>query len=305
MKRIYHICLSSDDEVLFRDLEDYNRGFNCFAIALFRTSSTGLVESFMSTHCHLLVQTDDPRQTMYHFRNSYSKYFNYKYHRDGRLGETRHFVLEVAGHHHLLAAISYILRNALHHGVSPIPFAYPHSTANSIFRKEMGKFFSEPLLPRRSLYAKFVGRSVEYPDSYKMTASGLFLRESVLDIPYVENLFVTPRAFSYYMTRKSSEEWDSEQTKDNNGSEPINLSKIESGVNMNTLNRMYMYENGKADYRKLNDIDLCMELDTIVKSQYGKDSVYCLSDTEKRSIARYLYKERYISESQIRRCLVL
>ena len=45
MKKTYHLCLSSDDEVMFRDLEDYNRGFNCFALALYMTDSTGLVES--------------------------------------------------------------------------------------------------------------------------------------------------------------------------------------------------------------------------------------------------------------------
>ena len=34
MKRTYHLCLSAGNEIMFRDLEDYNRGFNCFAIAL-------------------------------------------------------------------------------------------------------------------------------------------------------------------------------------------------------------------------------------------------------------------------------
>ena len=50
MKKTYHLCLSAGDEIMFRDLEDYNRGFNCFALALYKTGSTGLVESFMSTH---------------------------------------------------------------------------------------------------------------------------------------------------------------------------------------------------------------------------------------------------------------
>ena len=40
---------------MFRDLEDYNRGFNCFALALYKTGSTGLVESFMATHTHQVV----------------------------------------------------------------------------------------------------------------------------------------------------------------------------------------------------------------------------------------------------------
>jgi hypothetical protein len=46
MKKTYHLCLSSD-EVMFRDEEDYNRGFNAFALALYKTDSVGLVESIM------------------------------------------------------------------------------------------------------------------------------------------------------------------------------------------------------------------------------------------------------------------
>ena len=60
MKRTFHICLSSHDEVMFRDEDDYNRGFNTFALALYKTDSIGLVESFMSDHVHMLVQTEDP-----------------------------------------------------------------------------------------------------------------------------------------------------------------------------------------------------------------------------------------------------
>ena len=139
MKKTYHLCLSGGDEILFRDEEDYNRGFNCFALALYKTGSTGLVESFQSTHCHKMVQTEDPVEFMYVMRQSYSKYFNRKYDRHGRVGEKMHFTLEVVGLHHHLAAMSYVLRNALHHGVVPIPYAYPHCSANAIFRREMGK----------------------------------------------------------------------------------------------------------------------------------------------------------------------
>ena len=93
MKKTYHLCLSAGEEVMFRDLEDYNRGFNCFALALHRTGSTGLVESFMSTHTHLVVQTDTPKELMHCFRHPYSIYFNNKYMRMGRLGEKTHFTM--------------------------------------------------------------------------------------------------------------------------------------------------------------------------------------------------------------------
>ena len=303
MKKTYHLCVSAGDEVMFRDLQDYHRGFNYFALALYKTGSTGLVESIMSTHGHFLIQTAYPKDFMFHFRNPYSKYFNHKYDRGGRLGEDKHFTLEIIGHHHTLAAASYVLRNALHHGVAPIPYAYPHCSANAIFRKEMGKFQYERLLPEKS-YRRFLGRHAEYPNSYKMSESGLFIRESVLDIPQVENLFGTPRAFNYYMSRKSSEEWETEQNKDNN-LPPVNLSRIENGVKIHNINKMMIFESGKADYRKVSDIDLCTELDRLAREKYGKQSVYQLANSEKLCIASELYSKRHISEPQIQRCLAL
>lgn len=303
MKKTYHLCLSAGEEVLFRDLEDYNRGFNCFAIALYKTVSSGLVESFMSTHSHQLVQTEAPKDLMYFFRMSYSMYFNRKYHRSGKLGEKNHFTMEVVGYHHILAASSYVLRNALHHGISPIPYAYPHCSANAIFMKEMGKSPCQRLIDPRH-YRRFIGKNAEYPASYKMNESGVFLRESVLDIPQVENLFVTPRAFNWYMSRKSSEEWEAEQGKDKNGKAPINIATIESGVITESTEKMLIYENGKTDYRRPSDIDICTEIDRNILPKYGKTSVYMLTRQEKQQIAEHLYRNLHIGERQIRRCLV-
>ena len=289
---------------MFRGLEDYNRAFNCFAIALYKTNSTGLVESFMSTHIHMLVQTNSPKDFMMYFRMLYTAYFNKKYGRSGRLGERLHFTMEVVGYHHLLAAMSYILRNALHHGVAPIPYAYPHCSANAIFMREMGKRPEENLLPKKSYY-KYVGRTAEYPDSYKMNKSGVFLRESVLDIPQVENLFVTPRMFNFYMSRKSSEEWEAEQSKDQNGSPLINIQSIEKGVSTESIEKLLLFENGKADYRKLSDIDLCTEIDRNLLHKYGKRSVYQLSSEEKKHIANLLYNTLHLNAAQIHRCLAM
>ena len=304
MKKTYHLCLSAGNEIMFRDLEDYYRGFNCFAIALYKTGSTGLVESFMSTHIHLLVQTNSPKDFMRCFRMLYTTYFNKKYGRSGRIGEKLHFTMEIVGYHHMIAAMSYILRNALHHGVAPIPYAYPHCSANAIFMSEMGKRPEENLLPKKSFY-KYLGRTAEFPDSYKMSKSGVFLRESVLDIPQVENLFVTPRMFNFYMSRKSSEEWEAEQSKDQNSSTPINIMSIETGVNTDSIEKLLLFESGKADYRKLSDIDVCTEIDRNILRKYGKISVYQLSSEEKTQIANHLYNKFHLNVAQIRRCLAM
>ncbi len=212
--------------------------------------------------------------------------------------------MEVVGYHHMLAAMSYILRNALHHGVAPIPYAYPHCSANAIFMREMGKRPVENLLPRKSYY-KFLGKTAEYPDTYKMSSNGVFLRESVLDIPQVENLFVTPRMFNFYMSRKSSEEWEAEQSKDQNSSPLINIQSIEKGVSTEPIEKLLLFENGKADYRKLSDIDLCTEIDRNILPRYRRASVYQLSPEEKRQIANNLYHNLHVNAAQIHRCLAM
>ncbi len=304
MKKTYHLCLSAGEEVLFRDVEDYNRGFNCFALALYNTDSIGLVESEMSTHYHQLVQSEKPEELMRNFRLSYSMYFNKKYHRSGKLGEKKHYTMEIVGYNHMIAAMSYVLRNPLHHGVAPIPYVYPYSTVNSIFMKEMGKVPYRDILDRRYC-RRFINRSAQFPDKYVMSQGGVFLRETVLDIPQVENLFVTPRSFNWHMTRKSSDEWESEQGRDNNNLPPINLSIIEKGIKMNDTAEMLINENGKSNYRRPSDLDVCAEIDDNILPKYNKVSVYHLSRQEKQQIAEHLYKTLHINESQIRRCLVL
>lgn len=304
MKKSYHLCLSAGDEIMFRDLEDYRRGFNCFAIALYKTGSTGLVEAFMSNHFHLMIQTEDPKDFMYNMRQPYSKYFNQKYGRNGALGEKEHFQLEIRGLHHHLAAMSYILRNPLHHGIAPIPYAYPHSSVNVIFQHEMGKSNTDILIPEKSYY-KHIGRRAAYPDTYKMNDKGMFLRESVLDIVQVENMFATPRSFDYYMGRKTSEDWHKEQSKDNIDNPPVKLEAIEYGVNSHSLERMLINENGRCDYRKMSDIDVCTLVDHQILPSIGKSSVYQLTSEEKEWIAEFLFKTYHIGSDMIRRCLVM
>ena len=68
---------------------------------------------------------------------------------------------------------------------------------------------------------------------------------------------------------------------------------------------MIVYESGKADYRKISDIDLCTELDLLAQNRYGRQSTYQLTTKEKLMIAEDLYRNRHLSESQIRRCLIL
>lgn len=319
-RKTYHLCLSSKEEVMFRSHEDFNRAFNYYALALHKTDSIGLADSFMSNHLHVVVQTSDPDKLMYAFRNSYAKYFNKKYQRHGRLGNIKHFCIELNGLYHILAAISYTLRNALHHGIAATPFGYKHSSINSIFKNELGKTHPLKILPKRSYY-KHLGQHTKFPEHFMMSEDGIFLRECVYDIQLVENLFATPRAFNYYMTRKTSEEWIKEQEKDNNNIPPVTLRDIEhwafkgehdisNPLTGDTLRTFLQHEHGRNDYNRITDIELCSKIDSYIR-EYSKSSsstsptVYIISLEEKHSLAKLLQQENYIKPEQLRRCLIL
>ena len=107
------------------------------------------------------------------------------------------------------------------------------------------------------------------------------------------------------MSRKSSEEWEREQSKDGVESAPINLHSFEHYATQQDLENMLIFEHGKADYRKVSDIELCSLIDSITQDKYVRHSVYQLSQKEKKEIAEDLYKKFRIPEAQIRRCLIL
>ena len=133
---VYHVCLSSHDEVMFRSAADLNMGFNCLAVAALFTGSQLLAEGFMTTHYHFLLRTSSLREVMFRCRYAYARYFNIKYHRSGSIGEKRYFWLEIDGLYHTLSAqLCYKAR--------------PSSRAgNNSFR--LSALFGECLLPFRS-----------------------------------------------------------------------------------------------------------------------------------------------------------
>ncbi len=313
-RKTYHICLSSKNEVMFRSEEDFNRAFNYYALALHKTDSIGLADCFMSNHLHIVVQTSCPDRLMYAFRNSYARYFNYKYQRTGRLGDKNHFIIELDGLYHTLAAISYTFRNPVHHGVTSTPFEYPYSAANSIFREALGKNAKLNLLHKRN-YHRFIGKQTIIPEHFLMSESGTFLRHCIMDIQMVENFFTTPRAFNFYMTRKSGSEWIKEQENDNNNKPSITLEMIEEWTGTNnslssqskesTISRMLKNEYGRNDYRKITDIDLCSKIDNLVTTYLKKPSIYTLTLSEKEFITKIITQEIHISTNQLCRCLAM
>ena len=87
MKKVYHFCLSAGEcGVLCRTDEDYRYLVNCLGLAGYMTGSLLLAYCVMSNHVHCCVRTDDVAGFIKRWRYSYTRYFNEKYRRKGRLG---------------------------------------------------------------------------------------------------------------------------------------------------------------------------------------------------------------------------
>lgn len=267
MTKTYHLCISGGNEVLFRSEEDYIRGINTLCLAAHKTESSLLAYSFMSNHVHVGVRTKVPQQLIKLFRYPYGRYFNKKYHRSGSLGEKEPFCQEIDGLYHLLAVLAYILRNPLHHGVAGTPFGYRYSSIGALFKKDLGRFDTPALMPKKSQYLHLPDRG-PLPEGFKMDSSGLILPETAIDVADVEHLFSTARSFLFYMNRLSGEAWDKEQQQDSNLIAPVKLEDIERGVHCQDLRTMLSHEHGRADYNALSDLQLCKIIDNFLNKSY-------------------------------------
>lgn len=309
--KFYQLCYASHKEVLFRSEADMNMAFNSLCSALYKTGSRCLAETFMSNHHHGCYDTPCPSELIRISRDSYTRLFNQKYERNGMLGEKGVYCVEVEGLRHLLAAITYTLRNCVHHGVESSPFAYPYSSINAYFRKELGKDAPDPPLLTPAQIRATLPRRAAFDPSWKMGPEGVFLRKSVIATSIVEAAYATPQAFNYMMGRKSGSDWAKEQEADGTNTPPFTLDTIEEAYLRGKRERaeqavMEMLRNEKARYaqRPVSDLRLCELIDTKEITRYGRHSVYHLSENEKNEIANRLYRQLGASVNQLRRCLV-
>lgn len=323
MRKTVHLCLSSHDEVMYRSEADLIVGFNCFAVAVLSTESRALAEGFLSTHHHGMVQSDSPKELMFRDRNAYSRYFNAKYKRKGRLGEKYYFLLEVEGLYHLQAALDYVNRQGLHHGLAATPFDYPHGSANCFFKKELGKEKAPELMPP-SKRCRYLPSNIRIPAQYRMDRSGLLLREDILDTAYVEEVYVSPRNFLFHMNRGCDDERDTQAQKKENDTPPITLETIETNVPDYEPEWTRTLEQGKVNHRRMSDIELCQLIDgKLLPKIFGKPeeaSVYALTRSQRIKLYDWLLQKnrlsmnrqkepllngRFFTEAQLGRCLCM
>ena len=301
MKESYHICFTSHDEVLFRDEEDHGMFVNLMAVRGFMHDTEILVDAEMSTHVHLNVFSEKPFLFAGILRMSYTKYFNYKYGRSGRLGQKNAYVVKIDGFYHQLTAENYVLRNALHHGVSATAFGYPYCAVRDLFAKDIGLSTEKPASYSRDDIRSYLPVRSEFPDHYRMNSQGVFLRNSFMEIRKAEQYYGSPRNYLYQMNRLTDDSWSKDQLLDGTGS-PITLADIEQ-ADEKSVARMLNNEYGRNfSHSKMQDLDVCRLIDDELLPA-SITSPYLLNNTQKQKLVRQLFFDFHLPKEQIQRCL--
>lgn len=314
--KIFHNCLSSHKEVMFRDREDLTRGFNCLAEAAAATDSHLLVDANMTTHIHNCVQTRNPKDFLFEFRNGYSRYFNSKYGRRGRLGERNFFILEVMGIRHIQTCFSYVLRQGLHHGISATAFGYEHCSIREYFKKDLGQEKEVEQISDHARY-KYLRRGSAVPKEWRMDKNGMLFREDVLDTGFVEQAYGTARNFLFQMSRLSDAGWIAEQKEEDPAAKVITLELLESTTPDFDLQMLERNEKSRFNYQAMDDLELCGLIDNIyvprLLASCDNPSVYLLSQAQRTYLAEKLWEkysiksnrqQKTVTPAQIRRCLL-
>ena len=287
---------------MFRDEEDHGVFVNLMALRAFVSDAEILADAEMSTHFHSVVFAEDPMLFASALRMSYTKYFNHKYDRKGRMGQKYTFSQKIDGFNHQMVALSYVLRNGLHHGAAPTALGYAYCSVRELFAKEIG-LSSERFRPfSRADMAAYLPRYSAFPDHWQMDESGVFLRKSFMELRRAEQYYGSARNYLYQMNRLTDESWKEDQQKDNTG-QPVTLSMIE-GADEKSIAQMLNNEHGRNfNPNRLQDMDVCRLIDHDLLPSFGVRSVYLLSDSQRQRLARQLQAEFRLPNHQIRRCL--
>lgn len=298
----YHICVASEHSIMFRCESDYQRAFNCLALAVYETQSVLLADAIMSNHIHFCVQTDKPDELISKYRISYQRYFNHKYGHIGLLGDEGASIVELDSPVHCMVAITYVLRNPLHHGVTVTPFEYTHSSVKCYFRKELGNALDFNSLNTKKRRAN-IAHCCKLPEEFKVEPNGQILRDSVIDTRHVEHLFGTPQDFIINMVRASTKKWREKIATDLYNFNLVSLESIENECNQ--LRKLEENERGQFNTTVYSDQFLCELIDNEMIQPFKKESVYLLSNEERVIIARHLMLKYKSSVPQLARCLAV
>ncbi len=281
--KVYHIC-NLPHKVIFRDEDDYLVSICRLAACAFQTGTEVWAYSFMSTHFHLIVRTDDIESFIKMFKINLSRWHNHKYNAHIRVNIGKR---ELNDEGAIRIATNYVLKNPVHHGLVEVASRYPYSSVHIYFRKHIArepyyqgeypsKHLKSPCELGSGLRRRLFGSHMP-PDTYKVQDSRVVLPETFVNDKIIESLYKSVRNFLYNMTKPMDEEIRMF------GKDKESINSQESRVSL---------------FGKLTDIQACSIID-----KYIHPKTYTQVTSDEKAILSIMLREKGSDKFQIERCL--
>ena len=276
---------------MFRGRQDYIRFINSMALLADKYEVRILAFAVMSNHYHIGLMADSFERFSHSLKVSYANYYRSRY--NSRIPASSTFTLEAVGNLHIVALLSYILRNPVHHGLVGHPFAYPYSSASSYFTY-MSSLYSighHPAIKREKTRA---------PDTFVSDREGMIDPMSFVDFRMVETLYATSGRFMYCLSRYSGPKWEMDQLEEDASALPVTLRNVESqGVD---YDECLKNERGHGKLL-IPDQLICEWVDSVMVPGYDCRSFAELTPMQLKEVSRKIRSKWNVSDEQFRRCL--
>ena len=196
-----------EDQVLFRDDEDFAVGMNIVAVLQYVLGIDVLAFILMSNHTHFVVQCSRDKAQLFidRFKKQYSFYFQRKYGEPKLLKKTDEVFQQLDPYEESIErAIAYVHMNSVVANICARPEDYIWGSGNCFFKmvscagKELGSFSRRK--KKAMLHSHFM-----LPSKYIVCDRGYILPESYINVSFVETLFRKPSRMNYFLnnTRKA------------------------------------------------------------------------------------------------------
>ena len=212
-KGFYH--LFSDGfrtDVLFEDKPAFVAAMNIIAICCFRCKVTILAFCLMDNHVHFILYGTLEECLMFRDRFLHKYAIWYSNRHSGKTLEPIVFDIKLMeDERYILTSIAYVLRNCIAAGFRYCVIDYLWSSSGIYFRnpesmKQLtGGWLRLSDLSVRERYRR-LQTQMDVPQDWLMTPDGYVWPGSYIDYKQVEQLFKTPKSFTYFMGQGKEEE---------------------------------------------------------------------------------------------------
>lgn len=284
---LYHI-IPTGIEILARDSQDYFQTINQIALSSYTTNSEIIAYAIMSTHTHTLIKSKNIGDYLKSLKCSYTKYYNNKYKHKGPIFNNERFIQKIESQEQSKTAITYILKNPVHHNTEVIAFNYPYSSINIYYKRPL-PYLQEIERCPKDLEKKFISHNyLPLPEELYLNKNGYINPKYFINTNYIKSIFRNQKNFNYHMNKPVTEEIQNFYMKKQNKT----MEEIDEDFNLKTF--------------KLTDIELCAKIDSSIQKDLKLPHFeYTISQNYRLELAYKLIKRHLTKIKQVSRCLGL